>query len=144
MSEETVGYARRMWDELFNAHDLSMVDEWVAEGSVDHSAAPGTSDGPQGVREVFERMWSAFPDIAFEVEDVIADGSKVVCVGMMRGTHEGGFQGMEPTGKRFEAQQVHILSFDDKGRMTEHLAVRDDVAMLQQLGVLPEPPDDAD
>jgi len=36
---------------------------------------------------------------------------------------------------------VHIVTLDDQGKMTEHLAVRDDVAMLQQLGVLPEPPD---
>jgi steroid delta-isomerase-like uncharacterized protein len=141
MSEETADYARRMWSEFFNAHDMSTVEEWVAKGAVNHNAAPGTADGPEGVRQVFDRLWAAFPDIEFEVQDVITDGRKVVCVGMMSGTHAGGFQGLEPTGKRFEARQVHILTLDEQGKMTEHLAVRDDVAMLQQLGVLPDPPD---
>lgn len=141
MSEDTADYARRMWDELFNAHDMSTVQEWVAQGAVNHNATPGTAVGPEGVREVFDRLWKAFPDIHFDVQDVIADGSKVVCVGIMSGTNKGGLHGMEPTGKRFEARQVHIFTLDGEGRMAEHLAVRDDVAMLRQLGVLPEPPD---
>jgi predicted ester cyclase len=43
--------------------------------------------------------------------------------------------GIPPTGKRFEARQMHRLRFNDERKVTEHLAVRDDVAMFAQLGV---------
>jgi predicted ester cyclase len=74
----------------------------------------------------------------FEIDTILAEGDKVVCVGMMSGTHNGPFAGMPPTGRTFRARQVRILTFDDAGLITEHLAVRDDISKLKPLGVLPE------
>ena len=65
---------------------------------------------------------------------LVAD-DRVAVIGMMRGTHRGEFMGIKPTNKRFEARQMHRLRFNDEGKLTEHLAVRDDVAMFAQLGV---------
>ena len=125
---------REAW-ELFNAHDLDGSVARIADDFVNHNAAPGTPRGPEGQRQVHQRLWSAFPDLTFEVEDVLVADDRVAAIGTMRGTHRGEFMGIAPTGKRFEARQMHRLRFDDQGRLTEHLAVRDDVAMLAQLGV---------
>ena len=125
---------RLAW-ELFNAHDTDGMVARVADDFVNHNAAPGTPRGPEGQRQVNERLWSAFPDLTFEVEDVLVADDRVAAIGTMRGTHQGEFMGLPPTGKRFEARQMHRLRFNDDGELTEHLAVRDDVAMLAQLGV---------
>ena len=124
----------RAW-ELFNARDTEEMLANLADDYVNHNAMPGTSSGPEGQLEVNQRLWSAFPDIEFEVEDVLVADDRVAVIGMMRGTHRGEFMGIKPTNKRFEARQMHRLRFNDEGKLTEHLAVRDDVAMFAQLGV---------
>jgi steroid delta-isomerase-like uncharacterized protein len=129
---------RLAW-ELFNAHDMDGMLVRVADDFVNHNAAPGTPSGPEGQRQVNERLWSAFPDLSFEVEDVLVADDRVATIGTMRGTHRGEFMGLPPTNKPFEARQMHRLRFNDEGKLTEHLAVRDDVAMLAQLGVKFQP-----
>jgi steroid delta-isomerase-like uncharacterized protein len=125
---------RLAW-ELFNARDIDEMLAKTADDFVNHNAAPGTPPGPEGQREVNQRLWSAFPDLEFEVEDMLVADDRVAVIGMMRGTHRGEFMGIKPTNKRFEARQMHRLRFNDEGKLTEHLAVRDDVAMFAQLGV---------
>ena len=53
------------------------------------------------------------------------------------GTHDGRFHGIPATHRRTAARQIHVLTFNDTGLITEHLAVRDDIAVLRQLGALP-------
>ena len=124
----------RAW-ELFNARDTDEILANLADDYVSPNALPGTPPGPEGPREVYLRLWSAFPDLEFEVEDMLVADDRVAVIGMMRGTHRGEFMGIKPTNKRFEARQMHRLRFNDEGKLTEHLAVRDDVAMFAQLGV---------
>ena len=59
--------------------------------------------------------------------------------GTMVGTHEGELMGIAPTGKRVAAQQTHWFRAVD-GKLAEHWAVRDDLGMLRQLGVMPPQP----
>jgi steroid delta-isomerase-like uncharacterized protein len=125
---------REAW-ELFNAHDMDGMLARITEDFVNHNAAPGTPRGPEGQRQVNQRLWSAFPDLTFEVEDVLVGDDRVAAIGTMRGTHRGEFMGISPSGKSFEARQMHRLRFNEAGQLVEHLAVRDDVAMLAQLGV---------
>jgi len=131
---ELEALGRRAW-ELFNAQDMDEILANLADDYVNHNALPGTTAGPEGQREVNQRLWAAFPDLEFEVEDVLVAEDRVAVIGMMRGTHRGEFLGIQATNKRFEARQMHRLRFNDEGKLTEHLAVRDDVAMLAQLGV---------
>ncbi len=80
---------------------------------------------------------SVFPDHRFDVEDVAADGETAVAVrGTMVGTHEGELMGIAFTGKRVAAQQSHWFRVVD-GKLAEHRAVRGDLVMLRQLGVMP-------
>ena len=91
---------RTLWDEAFNGRDLDALDAITAPEFLNHNALPGTPRGPEGHRQVFERLWTAFPDARFEIEHLAGDGDTVICVGRMSGTHEGsvGRQGQEGRG----------------------------------------------
>jgi steroid delta-isomerase-like uncharacterized protein len=133
---DTKARAEAFWRDVFNQHDLNRVGEFIAEGAVNHNARPGTPDGPQGATEVFERLWAGSSDMHFEIESMIAEGNRVVCVGIMHGTHDGTFQGIPASNQPTSARHIHVLTFDGRGLIVEHLAVRDDIALLRQIGVL--------
>ena len=137
-SVELKAAVQDIWDR-FNAHDVSDYDERIAPEFVNHNAAPGTPNGPEGQRQVAARLYEGFPDMSFETEEVFVADARVAVLGWMSGTQEGQFGPFPPTGKKFRVRHVHTFRFDDQGRLTEHLAVRDDVSMLQQLGHLPAP-----
>ena len=80
-----------------------------------------------------------FPDHRFDIDDAAADGETVAVRGTMTGTHEGELMGLSPTGRCVAAQQSHWFRIED-GKVAEHWAVRDDLGMLQQLGVMPSDP----
>jgi len=123
----------------FNAHDLSEIEDRVAPGFVNHNAAPGTPDGPEGFAQVAERLWSAFPDMRFEVEEIFVAEDRVAVLGWMSGTQKGQFGPFPPSDEEFRVRQIHTYRYGEDQRLTEHLAVRDDVAMMQQLGHMPAP-----
>jgi steroid delta-isomerase-like uncharacterized protein len=137
-AEELKRIAEERWA-AFNDHDVSRADEWIAQGFVNHNAAPGTPDGPEGWRQVATRLWSSFPDMRFDVEEVFTAEQRVAVLGWMNGTQEAQFGPFPATSRSFRVRQIHTFRVDEDGLLTEHLAVRDDVAMLQQLGHLPEP-----
>jgi steroid delta-isomerase-like uncharacterized protein len=141
---DTRARAQAFWAEVFNAHDLDRVEGFIAPGSVNHNARAGTPDGPAGAREVFTRLWTGFPDMHFDLSTMVAEGDRVVCIGTMSGTHEGPFMGMAATGKHAAARHIHVLTFNEDSQITEHLAVRDDIALLHQLGQLPRVQPSAD
>jgi len=92
---------------------------------------------------IFEAWRTGFPDIHFQLEDQLAEGDQVFCHFTVSGTHLGPFvhpiQGtFPPTGKHFAVKQMHLYRFRE-GKVVEHSAVRDDLEMLQQLGLLPAP-----
>jgi steroid delta-isomerase-like uncharacterized protein len=139
MSTETnKAVARRLFEEVFNKKNLALAGELLAPGAVSHTAPPGTADGPEGLRQVATMLSSAFPDHHHTIEDMIAEGDKVVVSATFSGTHQGAFMGIPPTGKHFSQREIHILRITD-GKLAEHWAVTDGLAMLRQLGMLPAP-----
>ncbi len=126
----------RYIEEVWNRHDLGAIDGLVSSGYVNHAAS--TEEYRHGgARRIWEWVLSVFPDHRFDVEDVAADGETAVAVrGTMVGTHEGELMGIAPTGKRVAAQQTHWFRVVD-GKLAEHRAVRDDLGVLRQLGVMP-------
>ena len=124
------------FENLFNTGDLALADELVSPDFLNHDAPPEVPPGPAGLRGVVTMLRTAFPDIHFETEELIAENDKVVARTTLRGTHTGPFMGIPPTGRRVVQAQIHVLRFVD-GKAVEHRAVRDDLGMLQQLGVIP-------
>jgi steroid delta-isomerase-like uncharacterized protein len=134
--EQNKQLVQRGFEGLMNRGELALADELVSAGFLNHEAPPDAPRGPAGLRGVVTMLRTAFPDLHMEVAELIAEGDKVVARTTLHGTHTGPFMGIPPTGRRFAQEQIHIFRFAD-GKAVEHRAVRDDLAMLQQLGVIP-------
>lgn len=130
---------RRLYD-LINAGDIDGFGGQLADDFVERDALPGLPPTKAGVIEYFRMLVAAFPDLHMVPEDVIASGDKAVARVRVTGTHKGQFMGMAATGKRVEMQLIDITRFGDDGRAREHWGVADQLAMMQQLGVIPEGP----
>lgn len=72
------------------------------------------------------------------IEDMIADGDRVVARTPMRATHQGDFFGIPPTGRRVEMSGIHILGIGG-GKIVEHWGNNHDLDLLRQLGAIPAP-----
>ena len=127
-------HVRDIWEGAFNGRDLDLLKVVTAPEFVNRNALPGTPNGPEGHRQVFERLWKAFPDAHFAIEHLARDGDTVVCVGTMSGTHEGALLEIPPTGRKVEWRQCHLYRFDGSGQTIEHDAIRDDVGLFRQFG----------
>ena len=130
---------RRMYD-LLNTGDVDGFGELLADDFVEHEETPGLAPTREGVKEFFRMYVGAFPDLRIDAEDVLASGDKVVARSRASGTHQGEFMGMPATGKRVDAQLIDIIRFGDDGLVHEHWGVFDALAMMQQLGAVPEGP----
>lgn len=119
--------------------DLGIVDELVAEDYKNHNPiVPDAPPGPEGFKENVSALLTAFPDITWSIEDVIAEGDKVVFRAVGHGTHEGELMGIEPTGREVTLSGIVIFRIDD-GRVVERWAQFDTMGMLSQLGVPTDP-----
>jgi predicted ester cyclase len=89
------------------------------------TGAPGgiTPVGPESLKQIVHMLTSAFPDHHTTLEEIIAEGNKVVVRAIFSGTHHGLFMGMAPTGKHISQQQIHVVRVMD-GRAMDHRAVR--------------------
>lgn len=131
--------ARRFY-ELVNAEDLGGFGEALADDFIEHEETPGLAPTKEGVLQFFRMYRAAFPDMRMDPQDILVSGDRVVVRARVTGTHEGEFLGMPATGKRFDAQLIDIIRFGDDGLAHEHWGVVDALAMMQQLGAVPEGP----
>jgi predicted ester cyclase len=137
-TEENKAQFRRAYEELLNQGNLAIADELVAPDFINHEAPPGRNRGPESMRGVATMLRTAFPDLRFTIEELVAEGDIVAGRLTMSGTHEGPLMGMQPTGRWVRQDHMHFVRFRD-GKAVEHWGVRDDVGMMQQMGVMPEP-----
>ena len=127
---------RRFYDEVVNAQNLGAVDSMVSANFVEHEALPGLSNDASAVKEFFGMMFNAFPDLRIEIIDLLADGDKAVARCTMSGTHKGTFMDIPATGKHFEIAVIDIIRFEGD-KVAEHWGITDQMAMMEQLGVVP-------
>jgi len=92
--------------------------------------------GPDARRKLYETFYQAIPDARGEVLDVVAEGDKVVLVDRFGGTHRGEFLGRPGTGNRIEWTAIHIYTIRD-GRVLEDAYMRDELAIMKQVGLAP-------
>jgi predicted ester cyclase len=135
-AEENKAQFRRTYEELLNGGDLSVADELVAPDFVNHEAPPGMDRGPDSMRGLATMLRTAFPDLHFTIEELVADGDTVAGRLTMSGTHEGPLMGMPPTGRSVRQNPMHFVRFRN-GKAVEHWEVRDDLGMMRQMGVIP-------
>jgi predicted ester cyclase len=128
---------RRALAEIYTKGDLELADELIHPDFVNHEPAhPDLPTGPESVKQTVRSLHAAFGGLRFEVQDEIAEGDKVVQRATMSGRHAGPMMGHEPTGREFTVRHVHIWRIAD-GKIVEHWGSRDDLGLLEQLGLLP-------
>ena len=131
--------AKRFYAEVLSKGDLEALDELVADDFVEHEAVPGGGTGKDAVREFTKMMRDAFPDLKVEIVAMVAEGDEVWVHAVATGTNQGEFMGMPATGKSVTMAMIDRVKFKD-GKAVEHWGVSDNLAMLTQLGVVPEMP----
>ncbi len=129
---------RRFYEEAVNQGRLEVVDELCAPDFVDHEEFPGLTPDREGVKQFITMFRGAFPDLRFAIEDILLEDDKAAIRATIRGTHQGEFMGIPPTGREIAVQTIDIVRIRD-GQATEHWGLTDMAAMLTQLGVMPEP-----
>jgi steroid delta-isomerase-like uncharacterized protein len=132
---------QRYFDKCANDGNLDLADEIFASDYLHHDPAnpdPRPVVGPQGVRDHLTSLMGAFPDLKFEVEETIADDEQIIVRWTARGTNTGDYFGMPATGKPIEITGMNTWRVKD-GQAIEGWVNRDDMGLLQQLGVVPAP-----
>ncbi|GAA0273956.1 ester cyclase [Streptomyces polychromogenes] len=112
------------------------IDEVFAPDVLFHAPVPNGATGAQALKQVWVVLLRAFPDLHVTVEDVIAEGDKVVFRNTVTGTHQGDYRGLPPTGKPVRYGEIFIFRFAG-GRIAEVWGVVDVLAQLRQLGLVP-------
>ena len=113
-------------------------DGIFASDVVDHDPAPDQGPGPEGFKQFFTALRTAFPDLNIEVEKLVADDDHVAIAYTVSGTHDGDFVGVAPTGKKVAARGMQIARFED-GKIVERWGSSDELGILQQLDASPAP-----
>ena len=124
--------------EAINAGDFSLLESLVAPDGADHAVPPGMPPTRDSAIQFLTMFRAAFPDLHYTLEDVIAEGDRVVQRATASGTMKGEFLGMPATGKSATWSEIHIVRVQD-GKIVEHWASVDQLGMLQQLGLAPAP-----
>jgi predicted ester cyclase len=110
-------------------------EDCMSTDVVVHGGSMGEFRGLDALKGFISAYRTAFPDVRSVVEDQIAEGDKVVTRWTSRGTHEGDLNGIAPTGKAMETSGVTIERIAGD-RIVEVWVAKDDLGMLQQLGVV--------
>jgi steroid delta-isomerase-like uncharacterized protein len=123
--------------EFINTSSEKLAVELVSPDAVFH--VPGRPEpvrGPSGYLEIIGMMRGGFPDIQWSLEEMIAEGDMVAARFTMRGTHEGAFFGVPPTGKKVEVQAMNFYRFSG-GKIVEEHGQPDLLGLMQQIGAIP-------
>jgi len=127
--------------DAFNGGDMDAAAECFSEDACNF----GRPVGRERLRLVLKDIQTTFPDITLEPLHVLSDGDWVVERGTFGGTHRGAGKlpvnggllvGVAPTNKYFRVQHIHMFRISE-GQIADHYATRDDIGMMQQLGLLP-------
>jgi serine phosphatase RsbU (regulator of sigma subunit) len=130
--EQNKASFRRYLEEAWNQSNLEVVDE-TFDRYVSHQPDGSVLErGPEDVKHFVGEFRSAFPDLRLISEEQIAEGDKVVSHGTIRGTHQGEFRGMAPTGQETEIKGMAIFRFSSEGKVVESWDSYDQLSLMRQ------------
>ena len=124
---------RRFYKEVYGDWNMALVDEVVSPRFTSHDWPEDGSTGPQAFRDYYAAIRFVVPDAHYEVDDLIAEGDRVVVRWRLLGTHQAEFQGIAPTGRAITLNGIAIYRVDD-GKLMERWVVSDLHGVLQQIG----------
>ena len=125
----------RRYQDIYNSNQLDDLLQVVSENLLTPHIMAGIPEGIEGARAAHQIMLTGFPNYQTVIDDLIAEGDKVVARITLSGTHTGNFMGIPATGKHVEFTGIYIARIAD-GKIVEHWGEEDGVSLLMQLGVL--------
>jgi predicted ester cyclase len=135
-TEDHKAIVRRLFDAVWNTGNVALLDELLAPGFVDHAAQMGGGDPTaEGFKTQVRLFRAAFPDGRSQIEDLIAEGDRVVARWSDGGTQRGEWMGVAPTGKRVTTTGIDIYRIAG-GRIAEFWCNEDELGLLRQLGAI--------
>lgn len=134
--EENKALFHRFNDEVINKKNADAIGQFFAADYVDHNPPPIGEPGLEGFKQALGAYFAAFPDLHTDIDDLIAEGDKVVGGMTTCGTHRGELMGIAPTGKQITMAEIHIVRYSG-GKVVEHWGIEESMGMMQQLGVIP-------
>lgn len=138
ISDTNAQTARRYPEEIATKQSLDVIDELLTENYVEHGPFGQETVGRDADKEKMRAFLDAFSDFEATVEDVVSEGDTVALRVTLRGTHDGEFMGIAPTGKSIEIQNMVFTRIED-GKIAERWVQPDTLALMQQLGVVELP-----
>ena len=141
MAPENLAEAsRQLLEQTFNDGKFELADQLIAADAVNHDPAEPAElralRGPEVLKRTVSLYRTAFPDVRITVDDVIADGEKVVLRWHSEGTHRGELAGLAPTGAHGSVTGISIDQWRD-GKVVETWTEWDNLGLARQLGAAP-------
>ena len=128
--EENKAIVRR-FVEAYNTRNLGLFDDLLAPDYFDQTSKVG----PEGLKQLMNMAFKAFPDFHETIEDIIAEGDKVWVRITFTGTHTGEFMGIAPTDKKLTTEMVDIFRIVN-GKLVEYRDVNNNLDYLKKLGII--------
>jgi steroid delta-isomerase-like uncharacterized protein len=125
-------------EDVINQGRLNRADHLVALDFVELDPLPGQQQGREGLKDVIRGMRAAFPDLHWVLDEVVAEGDKVVSRFTWTGTHRATFLGIPSTDRKVTVKGV-VIDRLAEGKMADSRILMDSLGLMQQLGVLPTP-----
>jgi len=123
---------RRFYKEVYGDWNMALVDEVVSPQFTSHDWPKGSRTGPEGFRDFYSAIRSALPDARYEVDDLIAEGDKVVVRWRLLGTHKGDFRGIAASGREIALKGIAIYRVEG-GKLMERWVVSDLHGVLEEI-----------
>jgi len=135
--------SRRIFEEVWNKKDLTVIDEIVAPDYLHHDPQnPNVTGGVEGYKQFVRQYQSAFPDLVMTIDEEIEAGDTVITRWTARGIHNGDLLGLPRTGRSISVTGISVAR-TNHGKITESWNVWDTLGMLHQLGAIHQPTDRA-
>jgi predicted ester cyclase len=129
---------QRLYKEILEDWNMPLADELVANQFTSHDWPKGSPSGQEAFRNYYSNVIrSVLPDARYEVDDMIAEGDKVVVRWRLLGTHKGNFLDISPTGRWVTLKGIAIYRLEDS-KVTERWVVTDLHGLLQKLKESPQ------
>jgi steroid delta-isomerase-like uncharacterized protein len=129
---------RDFLEEVINLGRLERADALVKNDFVELDPFPGQRPGREGLKELIGLLLGAFPDMHWVIDEMVAEGEKVVTRFHWTGTHQGAFLGIPATGRHVKVNGV-VIDRLEEGMMADSRILMNDLSLMQQLGVIPMP-----
>jgi steroid delta-isomerase-like uncharacterized protein len=137
MASENKAIVRRLYEEVWNKRRVELVDELMSPSHAMHNNhVPDSCIGPEAYKREVARFVTGFPDLRFNVEEMVAENDKVAVGWTISGTHKGEFRGISPTGRKVSVEGITINQIAGGKIMDSYISL-DYLGLMQQLGAAP-------